>query len=73
MSAKFGRKDEEKQEKLEQWRLAVQAEYERLNGLPLIELAAEVMIRGSAPEVRVPTTTPSRWGRRTPAPASPPS
>ena len=49
MSPKFGRKDEEKQEKLEQWRLAMQAEYERLNGLPLIELAAEVMIRGFGP------------------------
>jgi hypothetical protein len=49
MSAKFGRKDEEKQEKIEQWRLAMQAAYVRLDGLPLIGLAVEVMTRGFGP------------------------
>jgi len=73
VSPKFGRADEDKQEKIEQWRLAIQAEFERLSALPLIELAAEVMIRGFVPEVRAPTTRPSRWGRRTPTPVRPPS
>jgi len=49
VSPKFGRADEDKQEKIEQWRLAIQAEFERLSALPLIELAAEVMIRGFGP------------------------
>lgn len=49
MSAKFGRKDEDKHEKTEQWRLAMQAELERLGALQLTELAAEVMIRGFGP------------------------
>jgi hypothetical protein len=41
----FGHKDDDKQEMLAQWRVA-QAEFERLNALPMIELATEVMIRG---------------------------
>ena len=49
MSGLRSRKDEEKQERIEQWRLATQVAYERLNALPLIELAAEVMIKGFGP------------------------
>jgi hypothetical protein len=52
MSPMFGRKDEEKQgkqEQLEQWRSAMQAEFERLNALSLIELATEVMAKGFGP------------------------
>jgi hypothetical protein len=48
----FGRKEEQgqdKQERLAQWRLAARAEFERLSSLPLIELAAEVMIKGFGP------------------------
>ena len=48
----FGRKEDQgqdKQERLAQWRLAAQAEFERLGSLPLIELAAEVMIKGFGP------------------------
>lgn len=48
----FGRKEDQgqdKQERLAQWRLATRAEFERLSSLPLIELAAEVMIRGFGP------------------------
>jgi hypothetical protein len=44
-----GRKDDEKQQKLDEWRSAVQAVYERLDALPLPELAAEVMIQGFGP------------------------
>lgn len=46
----FGRKDEEKQEKNEQWRQALQAEFDRLNSLPLAQLAAEVMRKGFGPD-----------------------
>jgi hypothetical protein len=42
----FGHKDEESNGNLEQWRQATQAEYDRLNALSLIELAAEVMTKG---------------------------
>jgi len=49
MSPVFGRKDDEKQEKIEQWRLAMQAEFDRLSALPLIDLAAEVMSKGFGP------------------------
>ncbi len=45
----FGHKDQEKQEKNDQWRLALQAEVDRLNALPLQQLAAEVMRRGFGP------------------------
>ena len=48
----FGRKDDQgqgKQERLEEWRRAARTEFERLNSLPLIELAAEVMIKGFGP------------------------
>jgi hypothetical protein len=45
----FGHKDEEKQEKNEQWRRALQAELDRLNSLPLAQLAAEVMTKGFGP------------------------
>jgi hypothetical protein len=49
VAAKFGRKDDDKQEKVEQWRLDMRAELERLSALPLTELAAQVMIRGFGP------------------------
>lgn len=52
MSPLFGHKDEEqqdKQKKIEEWRQAMQAEIERLNSLPLVELAAEVMVKGFGP------------------------
>ncbi len=45
----FGHKDDDKQEMLAQWRVATQAEFERLNALPMMELATEVMIRGFGP------------------------
>ena len=48
----FGRNEDrgqDKQERLAQWRLAAQAEVERLSSLPLTELAAEVMIKGFGP------------------------
>jgi hypothetical protein len=45
----FGRKDPDKEEKNEQWRTALQAEFDRLNVLPLAQLAAEVMTRGFGP------------------------
>jgi hypothetical protein len=49
VAAKFGRKDDDKQERIEQWRLDMQAELERLSALPLTELATQVMIRGFGP------------------------
>src|ERR1035441_6971724 len=45
----FGHKDQEKQEKNDQWRLALQVEFDRLNSLQLPQLAAEVMRRGFGP------------------------
>lgn len=48
----FGRNTEdkhEKEEKVEEWRRQTEAEFERLNALPLIELATEVMIKGFGP------------------------
>ena len=45
----FGHKDDDKREMLAQWRVATQAEFERLNALPMMELATEVMIRGFGP------------------------
>ena len=59
MSPMFGHKDGEnsdknekldKQEVIEQWRQATQAEFERLNSLPLVELAVEVMVKGFGPD-----------------------
>lgn len=52
MSPMFGRKDQQKpdkQEGIEQWRRAMQMEFERLNSLPMMELAAEVMVKGFGP------------------------
>lgn len=48
----FGHKDEQTQdasEGIEQWRRTLQTEFERLNALPLIELATEVMVTGFGP------------------------
>lgn len=45
----MSRKADEKQQNLEEWRQAMQAEYERLDALPLAGLAAEVMIKGFGP------------------------
>jgi hypothetical protein len=45
----FGHNDDDKQERTEQWRFAMQAELARLNALPVEELAIEVMIRGFGP------------------------
>jgi hypothetical protein len=49
----FGNKDkgkaDEKQEKLEQWRLVLKAERDRLDSLSLPQLAAEVMVRAFGP------------------------
>jgi len=57
MSPMFGHKDDEKQAdgkqaRAEQWRQAAQAEVARLSGLPLAELATEVMARGFEPGSR---------------------
>jgi hypothetical protein len=49
MSPMFGHKDDEKQEKNDQWRQALQVEFDRLNSLPLAQLAAEVMTKGFGP------------------------
>jgi hypothetical protein len=46
----FGHKDEEKQAQNDRWRLALQAEFDRLGSLPLPELAAEVMTKGFGPD-----------------------
>jgi hypothetical protein len=46
----FGHKDDEKQEKNDQWRLALRAEFERLDSLSLPQLAAEVMTRAFGPD-----------------------
>ncbi len=45
----FGHKAEENDEEFEQWRLATQAEFERLSALALIDLATEVMTKGFGP------------------------
>jgi hypothetical protein len=45
----FGHNDDDKQQRIEQWRLAMQAELGRLSALPLEELAIEVMVRGFGP------------------------
>jgi hypothetical protein len=52
----FGREDKQtaerpasKQERIEQWRQTMVAEYQRLSSLPLAQLAAEVMARGFGP------------------------
>ena len=50
MSPMFGHKDEEKQAQNDRWRLALQAEFDRLGSLPLPELAAEVMTKGFGPD-----------------------
>lgn len=50
MSHMQGHDDRHAQEQhLRQWRNATQAEYERLDALPLAFLAAEVMVRGFGP------------------------
>lgn len=45
----FGHENDDKQQRTEQWRLAMQAELSRLSALPVEELAVEVMIRGFGP------------------------
>src|SRR5205809_7524181 len=50
MSPIFGHKDEENDERFEQWRRATQAEFERLNALSLADLATEVMTKGFGPD-----------------------
>lgn len=45
----FGHDNDDKQQRTEQWRLAMQAELSRLSALPVEELATEVMIRGFGP------------------------
>ena len=45
----FGHDNDDKQQRIEQWRYAMQAELGRLSALPVEELAAEVMIRGFGP------------------------
>jgi hypothetical protein len=50
----FGHKHEDdqgqnKQQQLEQWQAAVEAEFQRLNALSLTDLATEVMIKGFGP------------------------
>jgi hypothetical protein len=45
----FGHDNDDKQERTEQWRLAMRAELGRLSALPVEELAVEVMIRGFGP------------------------
>jgi hypothetical protein len=50
MSPIFGHKDEENDERFDQWRQATQAEFERLNALSLADLATEVMTKGFGPD-----------------------
>lgn len=45
----FNRKDEDKQELADQWRQTMRAEYDRLAGLSLTDLASEVMVKGFGP------------------------
>jgi hypothetical protein len=45
----FGHDNDDKQQRTEQWRLAMQAELGRLSAMPMEELAIEVMIRGFGP------------------------
>jgi hypothetical protein len=45
----FGHDNDDKQQRTEQWRLAMQAELSRLSALPVEELATEVMMRGFGP------------------------
>ena len=45
----FGHENDDKQQRTEQWRLAMQAELGRLSALPVEELAFEVMLRGFGP------------------------
>ena len=45
----FGHDNDDKQQRAEQWRHAMQAELSRLSALPVEELAVEVMIRGFGP------------------------
>jgi hypothetical protein len=51
MSPVSSRKDkqDDKQERTEEWRRGLHAEIHRLSALPLTELAAEVMVRGFGP------------------------
>ena len=50
MSPIFGHKDEENDERFEQWRRATQAEFERLSALSPVDLATEVMVKGFGPD-----------------------
>lgn len=45
----FGHDNDDKQQRTEQWRLAMQAELGRLSAMPIEELAIEVLIRGFGP------------------------
>ena len=45
----FGHDNDDKQQRTEQWRLAMQGELSRLSALPVEELATEVMVRGFGP------------------------
>lgn len=42
-------KEQEKEQRVQQWRHAAQAEFDRLNSLSLTELATEVMLKGFGP------------------------
>jgi hypothetical protein len=48
----FGHKDKDtdKEQKLEQWRAVLKAELDRLNSLPLSQLASEVMVKAFGPD-----------------------
>src|SRR4051812_5515795 len=50
MSPLFGHKDDESDERFEQWRRATQAEFERLWALSPVDLATEVMVKGFGPD-----------------------
>jgi hypothetical protein len=50
MSPMFGHKDDENDERFEQWRQATQAEFERLWALSPADLATEVMVKGFGPD-----------------------
>ena len=45
----FGHDNDDKQQRTEQWRLAMQAELGRLSVMPAEELAIEAMVRGFGP------------------------
>jgi hypothetical protein len=45
----FGKKDDDKQQRLDQWRQAVQTEFDRLSALAPPDLAIEVFTKGFGP------------------------